>query len=152
MTNLLKFTHQQPIILPTTKRTKRMQPAPGLWRNLPTFTNLQVKQPTSPENRAAMVSCSLPVKTAEGMISPNIKTRETDSTTANQDLRFCGNMKGEQKSIESEIDAAGSPMSTKRPGSLLDQNPSLFGNQCHCMCSFERRNMTFQQAEVMSFQ
>lgn len=96
-----------------------------------------------------MVSCSLPVKTAEGMISPNIKTRETDSTTANQDLRFFANMKGEQKSIESEIDTAGSPMSTKRPGSLLDQNPSLFGNQCHYIWSFEH---AFQQAEAMSFQ
>lgn len=89
-----------------------------------------------------MVSCSLPVKTAEGMISPNIKTRETDSTTANQDLRFFANMKGEQKSIESEIDTAGSPMSTKRPGSLLDQNPSLFGNQCHDIWSFEHAEIS----------
>eukprot|EP00438_Fugacium_kawagutii_P021569 Skav212153 [mRNA] locus=scaffold754:69984:70622:- [translate_table: standard] len=71
------------------------------------------KCPTSPENRAAIVSCSLPVKTAEGMISPNltsnmkqqainrsklyvqtshlgwvahIRTNETESTTASQDL------------------------------------------------------------------
>ena len=59
-----------------------------------------VELPTSPENRAAMVSCSLPVKTAEGMISPNIKTRETESTTANQDLGvFLAKDEGERNQL-----------------------------------------------------